>query len=217
MPKVHYSLGYIDLTKGKDELFSRIRCRTEIRKAQKEGVRVTKIEGERKNELKEKCVAMLKSLLAKEFVSYSKSFDILISDTNNYLFIAQVNGEIVSFIVVQPKANNPFDSKSKTAYLALSATDDRFKGLCPNYLLIWEACLYLMNRGYDYFNLGLLNYHEVSDKMLEKVAFFKRKWDVKEKTESEKISLARYIYYRFFKNTLLVKKIVYRFNKYFNK
>jgi len=215
MPKLHYSVAFIDLSKSKEKIFKTIQCRTDIRKAQKNNVMIEIFDQKPlPNLLKIKCKEILEKLSRKKLFPYSYKFDLILEDSNNIFFIAKKEEKIISFIAVSPVGKFPNDEKKKTAYLSLSATDENFLKISPNYLLIWTAICYLIDKGYDYFNLGLLNYIETPNKELEKTAFFKRKWNVQELVLEEKVSILRYLYYKFLKNIIFFKKIVYFFQKF---
>jgi lipid II:glycine glycyltransferase (peptidoglycan interpeptide bridge formation enzyme) len=215
MTRIHYSIAYIDLSQGREEIFKKISCRTDIRKAQKRGISVEVVEKMFLNDItRKKCEELLKNTLRRKLVPYSKKFDAILKSSSNVIFLAKKNENVVSFIVLNPNVQ-PLRNNEKTAYLSLSATDDKFKNDAPNYLLIWEAICYLIDKGYKYFNLGLLNYVETPDKMLEQTALFKKKWNIMEIRREENVSILKYTYYKFFKNITLFKRIVYFFQKFF--
>lgn len=210
MPSLNYRIGYIALSPVLDEIFKKISCRTEVRRAQKEGVVVRVFHHEeRSSEVLESCRAMLAPLLRSEKVPYDSSFDRLIAGPLNYLFVAYTKEGIPSsFISVEETALSEAFAGKKAAYLSLSATNSAYKALCPNYLLIWRAIEVLKEAGFDYFNLGLLFYEKCPDPDLERVAFFKRKWYSDEYVQHERVSFFVYVYYRFFKRYRWCKSLI---------
>lgn len=210
MPVLKYRIAYIDVTVASDELFRRISCRTEVRRAEKEGVTVVVHEhADRSAGLIAACRSMLEPLLAAERVPYDSSFDRLIAGPDNYLFVAYApDGSPASFITVEKQAKSEAFVGKKAAYLSLSATNQVYKALCPNYLLIWRAIAFLRERGFECFNLGLLVYENCPDPDLERVAFFKRKWHGEEYVQHETVSWPVYLYYRYLKRHRFAKTIL---------
>lgn len=217
MPKLRYLIGYVDLKSDLAEIHKAIKTRTEIRKAEKSGVTVSVARGGLDPRLAEGCKKILRSLLVREFVPYSDSFDALLQDEENMVFVATRNGEVASFILVMPTTRNAFFESKKAAFLGLSGTADDQKAYCPNYLLIWQAITFLKDEGYEYFNLGLLHYLDAPDADVERVAFFKRKWNIIERTEEEECSLVKYCYYRWLKRYRLVRRAVYSIKGFFER
>lgn len=216
MPQLSYTIGYIDLRKSLENIFKGIRCRTEIRKAQKSDVRVTlQPLGERRNEeVIKACQTLLRQLLREERIPYDESFDILIQDSTNYLFVARKDMCIVSFVVVTPATSNNFFARTKTAFLSLSATNRKYRVLCPNYLVIWDVINFLKSENFDYFNLGLLQFIGCPDSSLDRVSFFKKKWNVIERKEQSEASLQKFLYYRYLKRFWFIRELVYRVKFY---
>lgn len=213
MSRLSYKIGYIDLNQSIDSLFSALKTRTEIRKAEKSGVTIKIFNYVADEEIYNSCSAILKNLLKKEYVPYSSKFDKILRDKTNILLVAFLNNKVASFVVVSPEAKWNFFKDSKSAYLELSGTDDKYKNLCPNYLLIWESIKFLKNSNFNYFNLGLLDYDNCPDPDLEKVSFFKKKWGIKELSVNDDGGLMKFIYYKYFKRFRLVKIFLYYIKK----
>lgn len=209
MPNLKYKIGYIDLHDSKEDIFLSLKTRTEIRKAEKNDIRIVPYLEDRSEGVVEECIALLKELLVRELVPFSNFFPSILRDKNNILLAAYKGNKIVSFIVFSLNTKNAFFNGCKTGYLELSATDYNFKNLCPNYLLIWQAIVFLKGRNFDYFNLGLLEYDKSKDVDINRVAFFKRKWSVVERTEIEQTNFLRYVYIIFLKRFRIVKWLVY--------
>jgi hypothetical protein len=209
MPQLKYSIGYIDLRPEINVIFDSIKTRTEIRRAEKSLITAKVFRGDVPLEIIKDCQAILKELLHREYVPYSPIFDKLLLDKNNYLFVAYQQDKVVSFILVNPQTKNNFFKDHKTAFLELSGTKDEKKSHCPNYLLIWRAIIFLKEQNFTYFNLGLLNYLHSPDQAIENVAFFKRKWNIQEQIMTEESGWGKFFYYRYLKNHLAIKKLVY--------
>jgi glycosyltransferase involved in cell wall biosynthesis/SAM-dependent methyltransferase len=75
--------------------------------------------------------------------------------------------------------------------------------------VIWASINFLKQEGYEYFNLGLLEYVNCPDPDLQRVAFFKRKWNIKEREEEDQAGLGKFLYYKYFKRFRLLKSILY--------
>lgn len=212
MPELSYTIGVVDLRQDEAAYFSKLSCRTEIRRAEKDGVTVHLYEAERPARVVAACRTMLKELLENELVPYDAEFDRLLEDTGHLLLVAFLGGEPVSFIVVSPQGSGArFDQPA--AYLALSATASRSRAHCPNYLLLWEAVKLLKARNFSYFNLGLLEFTGSDDPAVARVAFFKRKWAIFERTERRAVSLSKYLYNRYLKRFGFVRQVVHRWRR----
>ena len=203
-----YLNAAIDLSTGESDFWQKIDARTEVRMAQKSGITVELISD--RSRFMEKAVDLLKKSLLRVSVPYSLVFDEILKNEKYYFFAAIKNGELASYIVISEQENSALDGK--TAYLQLSATDDVYKKLCPNYLLIYEATKFLREKGFRYFNLGLLSYQDCPDSDLESVAFFKRKWATFEFKQTESVSALKYLYLRFLKRSSFIKRMVYLSN-----
>lgn len=207
--KIVYSIGCINLDSEIKEIFNKIHARTEIRKAQKRGIKIEIIPKKPLFPLiKKRCKELLSELFKRELIPWSNKFDKILNDDNNLVFFAKKGSLIISFLIIDPDPKSLIKNQ-KTAYLSLAATDEKFKNDCPNYLLIWEAIKYLKENGYKFFNLGLLNYKNCFDPDLEKVAFFKRKWNIFELQRIEKVSLFKYLWLKYLKRFRFFKKIKY--------
>lgn len=217
MPKLLYKIGYIDLKQNPDDFWRGLDCRTEIRKAQKSNIEIRLATGDERIKSFDDCHALLHHLLERELVPYSDIYDRIIKDEDNLLFLALIDGEIASFIVVSKKAKNNYFSNSKSAFLELSATNDKYKSFCPNYLLIWSAIEHLREDDFDFFNLGLLNYVNCSDDNLNRVAFFKRKWNIREVETQENCSHLKFFYYSYLKKYEPIRKLIYMIKVLANK
>jgi uncharacterized protein (UPF0297 family) len=209
MPKLNYKIGYIDLRQDTEMLFSKIDCRTEVRKAEKSQVIVQVVEHGLTKTEQEECAYLLKRLLHEERVPYDQSFDNLLARQDVFQFLAYQGSKLVSFITVEATDRNQVLKDFKTAYLALSATAYEAKRDCPNYLLIWKAVKYLKEKGFEVFNLGLLGYIDSPDEAVHRVAFFKRKWCITEVVMDEQASVGKWFYYRFLKRFSGIRKILY--------
>lgn len=209
MPKLLYKIGYIDLKQKPEQFWEGLNCRTEIRKAQKSDVEIRLATNDERIRSFDDCRILLFHLLKRELVPYSEVYDRIIRDKNNLLFLALMDNKIVSFIVVSKKAKNDHFNNSKSAFLELSATDDKYKSFCPNYLLIWRAVEHLREAGFEFFNLGLLNYVNCSDDNLNRVAFFKKKWNIREIETQEDCSYLKFFYYLYLKKYEPVRRLIY--------
>lgn len=205
MPNVTYLNAAINLSAGESDLWQKIDARTEVRMAQKSGITVELVSDRLR--FMEKSVDLLKKSLLRVSVPYSLTFNEILKNEKYYFFAAIKNGELASYIVISEQENSVLGGR--TAYLQLSATDDAYKKICPNYLLIWEATKFLREKGFQYFNLGLLSYQNCPDPDLESVAFFKRKWATVEFKQTESVGFLKYLYLRFLKRSSFVKRIVY--------
>ncbi|MBU4217095.1 hypothetical protein L6270_04675 [Candidatus Parcubacteria bacterium] len=217
MAILKYTIGYIDLRSELTELFKRIKCRTEIRYAEKNNVSVQIYYGNAEVGVIDECRVMLKQLLKNEYVPYSKGYDLLLADPENYLLVAYRNNQAVSFVLILPKTANSFFGKEKTAFLGLSATVHSEKKYCPNYLLIWQAIEFLKSQDFIFFNLGLLIYLNARDSALANVAFFKQKWAISQTEITENCSMTKYVYYRYLKRFKFIRVALYLIKKIINK
>ncbi len=209
MPTLHSTLAVIDLHRNIENIESSIRTRTEIKKAAKSGIVVKTFSGNSSLEIQSTCILLLKQLLARELVPYDAIFEKIIQNPHNILMVASLNDTIVSFICISPKSKNPYFHDFQTAVLELSATNNEYRSLCPNYALIWEAIVSLKQTGFQFFSLGLLTYTDCPDPDLERVAFFKKKWSIKEIPQEESVGYFKYLYLKFFKRYRFVKQVVY--------
>ena len=205
MKKVLYDVGYVDLTLGTEALWKHINARNEIRKAQKSGVVVSTVKGAGDDFLD--CKVLLASLMNRRRVPYDKVFDEILQNKNNDVFLAKIGGEIISFIVVTQRS---FGAEGKSeAYLTLSATDEKYASLCPNYLLLWTAIEHYAHAHVHRFNLGLLTYRDCLDPDLQSVSFYKHKWITSSETREEYVSFFKYLYLRFIKRYRLAKTLLW--------
>jgi len=207
MPQLLCELAIMDLNLTEDEIWKKIKTRTEIRYAQKNEVVVREVILEKESELSDWCILTLKNLLIQELVPYSSVFEEILFDKKSMVFVAYKHDLPISFIVV--KNNILPNFTGNVSRLEISATDPLFKKLCPNYLLIWEASNVMRKNGYHYFNLDLVSNIGFRDSDLERVGFFKRKWTDLFIVQPAEISWCRYLYLRFFKQFRSVKRIVY--------
>lgn len=214
MAELTYLIAYIDLRQSEEDLFKKIRCRNEVRKAQKNNIEVIEFGGKREGAAEvKKCKEILSETLHHKLVIYSKEYDDIFLSNNNTLLLALYHGEIVSFVVINHVANGEVFVGKQSAYLALSATSRTAKMLLPNYLLIWSAVLLLRNRGFQFFNLGLLEFVDCYDPSLASAAIFKRKWGVIESRVTGSASFVKMIYYRHFRGSTLLRIFVYNIKK----
>lgn len=210
MATLIHSVAYIDLGEGLDALFAAIQPRSQrkIKHAIKEGIKVVRC-AELEPQVLAVCQKMLRNLMRSELVPYSRKFDALLGEKDNYFFLAFIDGEVASFLEIAPRTGNPFFAGRKTAYSTLAATEEKFKHHNPNYLLLWEAIRFLKQEGFQYLSLGLLRYLNAPDPGYEQVAFFKTRWGIKEFTETENCSLGKKIYVTYLKRFFLVRKMIY--------
>lgn len=218
MAELTYTIAYIDLEKSEVDLFKQIRCRNEVRKAQKNNIEVIEFCKRREGaeEIK-KCKEILSETLRHKLVVYSKEYDDIFFSDENTLLLALHEGKIVSFIVINHVANGEIFVGKKSAYLALSATSSTAKMLLPNYILIWSAILLLKNKGFKFFNLGLLEFIQCFDPSLSSAAIFKRKWGVIESNVTGSASLGKMLYYRYFRGSTLLRICVYTIKNVYKK
>lgn len=214
MAELTYTIAYIDLQQSEADLFKSIRCRNEVRKAQKNNIEVIEFSEKREGSTEvQKCKEMLSETLHYKLVVYSKEYDDIFLSNKNTLLLARHEGEIVSFVVINHVANGELFTGKKSAYLALSATSGTAKKLLPNYLLVWSAVLLLKNRGFKFFNLGLLEFVNCYDPSLSSAEIFKRKWGVIENRVTGSASYGKMIYYRYFRGSTLLRICVYNIKK----
>lgn len=209
MPRLKYKIGYIDLRQEKDDFFTKINCRTEIRRAQKSEVTVQIITDGLTQHEQNECAQLLKKLLSHERVPYDISFDQFLARKDVFHFLAYQAAKLVSFITVEPTDRNDVLHNFKTVYLALSATSDEAKRECPNYLLVWEATQFLKERGFDVFNLGLLEFKNCPDEAVSRVAFFKRKWNITEVAMEKNVNFGKWFYYHYLKRFKTLRYSLY--------
>ncbi len=208
MPALSYKNAYIDLSESEASWRSRISCRTELRRAARAPVRVSHLPG-RPHGVIVACRAMLRSVLVAEYIRYDAGFDTLLVDPSFDLFVAY-SGEVpCSFVLFDPRPLHSHFPGYMTAYLALSATDARFRPMCPNYAALDTALSSFRARGYRYANLGLLSFDSMPDTDLARVAFFKRKWGIVEVPERKECSWLRFVYYRYFRRFGAIRHLAY--------
>lgn len=209
MLKIFFQLAYIPLEIPPDVWWSQIQTRTEIRKAQKNGVSVEFFSGVKTPELITSCLVLQEQLFERELIPFQKGiFQKILEHPDTIIAVAKKDGEIISCISIDEQKGVLYKEK-KVGRLATSATNNLFSHLCPNYLLIWEATTWLRNHGYGYFNLDLLNFVDCPDPDLERVAFFKKKWAPEIVVRQTQFSIAHYVYVRFLKRYHVMKSFVY--------
>lgn len=210
MPELTYINVYIDLTVDLEERFKKIDCRTEIRMARKSGVITRVLSGKKDPAIVAMCARLLRTLLKKKLVPFPPLFQTMLEDEKNWLLLAEKDGVIASFALLNPenKASGPLAGK-KTARLEVMATDSTYKKLCPNYLVIWSSIEFLKAEGYEAMIWGFSHYLNCPDPEFDSVRFYKEKWFVSSYPVTEKTSWPRYIFFRHFRRFSFVKKIIY--------
>lgn len=210
MPQLTYINVYIDLTIDLEERFKKIDCRTEIRMARKSGVTTRIVSGKKDSALVVTCARLLRTLLKKKFVPFPPLFQTMLEDEKNWLLVAEKDGSVASFALLNPenKAPGPLTGK-KTARLEVMATDGAYKKSCPNYLVIWSAIEFLKAEGYEAMIWGFSHYLNCPDPEFDNVRFYKEKWYVSSYPVIENTSWPRYIFFRYLRRFSLVKKIIY--------
>lgn len=210
MPQLTYMNVYIDLKLDLEERFKKIDCRTEIRMARKSGVVTKVLSGKKDPAIIDVCAQLLRHLLKKKFVPFPALFQTMLADEKNWLLIAEKDGQIISFALLNPenKSGGPL-AHAKAARLEVTATDETYKKLCPNYLVIWSAIEFLKAEGYEALIWGLSHYVNCPDPELDSLRFYKEKWYISSYEVTENSSWPRYLFFRYLRNFSYIKKIIY--------
>ncbi len=202
---VLYTTMLINLKKTEDELWEQIgNLRTDVRKWLKNGVTVEVNPTER--DIEESYALYLK-MMKKKYLLVESSYILWDSDTRK-IIVAKKDNKVVSYIQFQFYSNTDILWKSKICAFETIATDDDYKQFSPNTVLYWEGMLAMKKMGFEYLNFNGVSY-EYGGQDFNALAFYKRKWNGLEVEWASKKSLFGYIYWKYFRKYLFVKKCVY--------
>lgn len=205
MPIFRYTTALIDLSKSEEELWKSIQTRTDVRKAEKNGVTVERTE---RTEDVQAAYALYLDMMRKKSIPVERSYQLDLK--KGVLLIGKYEGKLISYIFLTPSKSFPNALGFETI-----ATQDEYKWTSVNSLLYWESIRVAKKLGYDFLNLVGVRYLDDSDPELKKLAFFKQKWGGEEKMMESEVSWSEYLYRKYLKRFSCAKKITYWLRKTF--
>lgn len=200
-----YSTMLINLKKSEDELWDQIwNVRTDIRKAIKNWVEI--ILNPTDNDIKDAYELYLK-MMKKKYLPVLVNYK-LWNFENQKIIVWKYQWKVISYIQFQLFSKTDILWKTKICALETIASDDEYKNLSWNTLLYWEWIKYMKSLWFEYLNFNWVDY-QYGWIDFNSLAHFKRKWNGIEIQCVSKKSLFGYIYWRWFRKYIFVKKIVY--------
>lgn len=216
---IQYSTMLINLKKTEEDLWDQIgNVRTDIRKAQKNGVEIVLVPTE---EDRREAFGLYLTMMKKKFLPVEMNYSLEPSKEHE-LIVAKYQWKVISYIRFHLYSKIDLHGKAKICAFETIASDDEYKHLSVNSLLYWEGILYMKSLWFEYLNFNGVSY-QYGGGDLNSLAFFKRKWNGIEIQCISKRSLFSYIYWRWFRKYQFVRSIVYtllttlfpnRFKKY---
>lgn len=202
---ISYTTMFLNLKKTEEELWQQIwNLRTDVRKWEKNDIEI--ILSPNSKEIEEAYQLYL-VMMKKKYLPVLKSYTLEINDVRK-IIVAKKDKRVISYISYQLSSNIDKLGKTKIAALDTIASDDRYLKYAPNTLLYWKWILYIQNLGFEYLNFNWVSY-QYAEKEFYPLARYKRKWNGIEIQLFSKKSIFWYIYWRFFRKYLCVKRVIY--------
>jgi len=202
---IYYTTMLLNLHKSEDELWNQIwNLRTDIRKWIKNNIKIELNPSEK--DIKEAYDLYL-IMMKKKFLVVDKNYKLLNNDKHK-IITAKKDWKVISYIAYQLFSNIDKLWKTKICALETIASDSSFIKYAPNTILYWEWIKFMKSLWFEYLNFNWVWYQYAEDEF-NSLSRYKRKWKwIEIKLFSEK-SIFWYIYWRYFRKYIFIKKIVY--------
>ncbi len=202
---IYYTTMLLNLKKTKEELWQQIwNLRTDIRKWKKNNIEI--VFNPSTYDINESYWLYL-SMMKKKFLPVENAYKLWNSDKTK-IIVAKKNGKVISYIQFQLYSKFDVLWKSKICSLETIASDYKYTKYAPNTLLYWEWIKLMKSMWFEFLNFNGVSY-EYWWIEFDSLTKYKRKWGWIEIQQFSKKSIFWYIYWRFFRKYILIKKLVY--------
>ena len=202
---IYYTTMLINLKKTEQELWEQIwGLRTDVRKWEKKGVEVVLNPTEKDIE---ESYQLYLIMMKEKHLLVERGYRLKV-DEENKIIVAKVDGRVVSYISYQLFSGIDKLWKTKVCALETIASDSNFTKFAPNTLLYWEGLLYMKSLWFEYLNFNGVDYDFARE--FSSLAKYKRKWGGIEIQLFSRKSLFGYMYWRFFRKYIFIRRKVYK-------